>query len=476
MKKFRFISYFTFTVVGLLTTALVSCERELSDEATLATFPTTPDVFTDFPVGLTDAFFVSFDPADGANVNGFGVDTDAYKGTSAIRIEVPAETDSDGAFIGGIFLDRNAGRNLTDYNALTFWAKGSTTASVGLFGFGTDFLGDKYSVGLTDVTLSTAWKKYTIPIPDASKLVQEKGMFAFSAGTEDTNGLGYSIFIDEIRFEKLGTIAQPRPAIFNGEDVTAVSFIGITTPITGSTQTFNLANGTDVTVSAAIGYFDFVSSDPSVVQVNKEGVIRTVGVGQAVITASLNGIDAKGSLTINSKGEFYFPDAPTHAATDVVSIFSDAYTNVNIDFYNGYWQPWQETTSADFDVNGDNILAYENFNFVGHQFSKPTVDVSSMTHLHIDVFVPETLNPGAQLKITIKDFGGNNIDGKGDKPVNDDTTQAYVITTANLAADAWSSIEIPLSLNPRNRVGQIIYENNGSNLTNLYFDNIYFHK
>lgn len=472
MKKRNFKSYITLAATALIAAITASCERGYSDEITLATYPATPEVFTDVPVGLTDAFFVSFDPADGANVYGFGTDdSEAYKGTSSIRIEVPAPNDPNGGFIGGIFLDRGNGRNLTEYDALTFWAKASTTASVGLFGFGTDFLGDKYAVGLTETTLSTDWKQYVIPIPDASKLLQEKGMFAFSAGTQSTNGLGYTFWLDEIRFQKLGTIAQPRPSIFGGQDIMKTSSKNSVLEVTGLTQTFNLADGSDITVNAAVSYFDYHSSDPFVAQVNEGGQISLVGKGTAKITATLNGVEAKGSLTIESGDPFELPPAPTQAASDVISIFSDAYTNVAVDFYNGYWQPYQTTTSADFDVNGDNILGYENFNFVGHQFSDPTVDATTMTHFHVDVYVPETLASGAQLKITIKDFGANNVDGGGD-----DTTQEFIVNASELAANAWSSIDTPLSLSSRSKVGQLIYENNDTDLTSIFLDNVYFYK
>ncbi|MEK9530992.1 MAG: carbohydrate-binding protein, partial [Flavobacteriaceae bacterium] len=138
MKKNNITSRFTIALAGLFVLVAVSCERGFSDEIALATYPETPEVFTDFPVGLTDAFFVSYDPADGANVNGFGTDeSEAYKGTTSIRIEVPSDQDPEGTYIGGIFLDRGNGRDLTRYDAMTFWAKGSTTATVGSFGFGT---------------------------------------------------------------------------------------------------------------------------------------------------------------------------------------------------------------------------------------------------------------------------------------------------------------------------------------------------
>ena len=472
MKKFKFKSQLPFVLAGLLSVVIVSCERGFSDEIALATYPDIPEVFTDVPVSLTDQFFVSFDPAGGANVNGFGTDTkEAYLGTTSIRIDVPASNDPQGGYIGGIFVDRGNGRNLTNYDALTFWAKGSVTAEIGLFGFGTDFEGDKHAVGLNNVTLSTDWRKYIIPIPDASKLVQEKGVFAFSAGTANTSGLGYTFWMDEIRFEKLGFVAQPLTFIFGGENTTQTSYTDSVIKTTGITQTVTLGDGSVVTTAIAPGYLDFKTSDPFVAQVNELGEITVMGTGEATITASLNGVDAVGSLTINSLGRFDLPDAPTHAAADVISIFSDAYENVPVDFYNGYWEPYQTTTSADFDVNGDNILSYENFNFVGHQFGSPTVNGSQMTHFHFDVFIPGSLPSDAKLKVTIKDFGADGADGNGD-----DTTQVFTLTSADLTGDAWSSIDIPLSLSPKSKIGQLIYENDGSNVTALYLDNVYFYK
>ena len=140
----------------------VSCERDLSDDVTDATFPNTADIFTDNPVGLTDEFFVSFDPNGGANTQGFGTDeNEAYEGTTSIRIDVPAPNDPDGNFIGGIFKDRGNGRNLTQYDALTFWARGSVNGSV-LVGFGTDFEGGLFPVS-TEVQMTTGWKKYIVP-------------------------------------------------------------------------------------------------------------------------------------------------------------------------------------------------------------------------------------------------------------------------------------------------------------------------
>ncbi|MDG1730514.1 MAG: hypothetical protein P8K68_13265 [Algibacter sp.] len=107
MKNIKFTYTKITAILGCILTMVVSCDRELSDEAVFATFPSNAEIFTDNPVGLTDQFFVSFDPATGANTEGFGVSNkDIYAGTTSIRIAVPSDTDPDGTYIGGIFRDR----------------------------------------------------------------------------------------------------------------------------------------------------------------------------------------------------------------------------------------------------------------------------------------------------------------------------------------------------------------------------------
>ncbi|MCH1437603.1 MAG: Ig-like domain-containing protein [Flavobacteriales bacterium] len=475
MKKFKYTSKINSIAAALLVAFMLGCERELSDDISLANYPNTPEVFTDFPVSLTDQFFISYDPADGANVNGFDVDNNAYKGSSAIRIDVPGSEDPEGSFIGGIFKDRFRGRDLTKYDALTFWAKGTTTASIGLFGFGTDFDGDKFNVGMEEINLTTTWTQYVIPFPDPAKLVQEKGMFAFSAGTDSTDGLGYTFWMDEIRFQKLGYFTQPRPTIYDGMEKEVIGYTGSEIDINETELTLSLGNGSDVTVSAAAAYFDYTSSDTAVATVDEDGVVTVLDIGTSTITASLNGVDATGSLIIESKGFFELAPIPTHAAENVISIFSDAYENVKIDFYNGYWKPYQTTTSADFVYKRDNILAYENFNFVGQQFTDPLVDASEMTHFHLNVFIPNDIKPNDELKITIKDYGPNKADNGGR---GDDMTQVVLINSSQLTSNGWASVSVPLTFTTGTGIGQIIYENSSgaSKISTVFLDNIYFFK
>ena len=49
-------------------------------------------------------------------------------------------------------------------------------------------------------------------------------MFYYSEGPEE--GSGYTFWIDEVKFEKLGTIAHPKPAILNGKIKARLGFGG----------------------------------------------------------------------------------------------------------------------------------------------------------------------------------------------------------------------------------------------------------
>ncbi len=465
--KFRY-SKITF-LLALVFMVTISCERDFSDEIEFATLAKTGEIFTDSPIGLGSNFYFPF---LGSKPTAWTVDnSEGYESEASMRFDVPNADDPEGGYAGAIFRVEGAGRDLTGYDALTFWAKASHGVTIGELGFGQDFFENKYSANIANISFSTNWVKYVIPIPDPSKLIEERGMFWYSAGTQNTGGYGYTFWIDDLRFEKLGTIGNPRPEIYDGEDAEFQTFVDTNGLVALPNVTFNLGTGQDVTVFASQDYFDWMSSDPSVVSIDETGLASALNPGEAVITATLVGVEATGSLAVNVLGEFNFAPTPTRDPTDVISIFSDAYDNVPVDFFNGYWEPWQTTLSADFAINGDNILNYTNFNFVGTQFASPTVDATEKPNLHINMFIPGDIPPNLDFLITLRDFGADQVDGGGD-----DTFQQVFFNASDFVTDTWSTLEIPITLANKNNMGLIIYENiNGSPLTNFYLDNIYFY-
>lgn len=156
---------------------------------------------------------------------------------------------------------------------------------------------------------------------------------------------------------------------------------------------------------------------------------------------------------------------PTVAAASVISIFSDAYTNVA---NTNYFPNWGQVTTYNAITVGatDNVIKYGNMNYQGIQFGS-TQDVSSMKYLHIDVWTsdvnaatfPITLIWGAEKTIT--------------KPIATNGT--------------WTSLNIPLSEFTGAVLSTAIqfkFQSNewyvsgaagsSSKYTTIYLDNIYF--
>jgi len=447
--------------------ALSGCERELSDDAVFAEFPNTAEVFTDDPVGLGSDFYF---PYAGSNPTAFSVDDEVtYEGERSIRIDVPNANDSNGNYAGAIFRIDGGGRNLTGFDALTFWAKASQAVTIGEMGFGEDFGENKFVTTLPNLSLTTNWRKYVIPIPDPSKLVRERGVLRYSAGTQDTNGLGYTFWIDELMFENLGTVAQARPAIMGGEDIVVDTFNGVTTQLTGLTQTFSTSSNGDVTVNAAPGYYTFSSSNPDVATVDEQGNVMVRTDGTAIITAILGGVAADGSLTLNSLGNFTPAPTPDEDPSQVISIFSDAYSNVPVDYYNGFFAPFQTTLGGAINVGGQNIISYTNLNFVGIGtfVDVPSVDATGMTHMHVDINVRESLDAGDFLRLQLINSVGNN-----------ETSGDFTIDGSELASQEWRSFDIPLSSfsgpADRSQLGLYFFISDAT-ISSIYVDNLYFY-
>lgn len=465
MKKIKNIYIQLFILSGFIFTMTVSCERDLSDEAEFATFSPAAEVFIDgFSGGL------SYDPFGDSKLDAFSVDDEVkYSGTASMRFDVPSFGDPSGPYAGATFRDA-VGRDLTTYDALTFWVKSTQAATLNSVGFGEDFEGGEYLVELTNVPITTFWQKVIIPLPDPSKLNRERGMFWYAEGPE--NGIGYTFWVDELKFERLGNIGQPRPAIQDGVDVIEPTFIGNIYAING-TQTLNLGSGFNQTVSVAPSYFTYTSSDPDVARVNEQGIVTILDEGTATVTAEIAGVQAEGSITFESQGEFNSaPTPPDRDPADVISIFSDAYTNVAVDYFNGFWAPYQTTQGGAPPVNvgGGQVINYTDLNFVGIGtfLDVPSINATNMTHLHLDIYVNEPLDSGDFIRVAINNDVGNN-----------ETSGSVTFDSNTLVADNWVSLDIPLAdfagLGDRSLLGLVIFVTDAT-ISNIFVDNIYYYR
>ncbi|RZV56657.1 MAG: glycosyl hydrolase family 16, partial [Flavobacteriaceae bacterium] len=129
-------------LLGLILVIGVSCERDLSEDVEFATNPATADIFTDAPIGMGTNFYF---PYGGSKPTAWSVDeNESYLGSASMRFDVPNANDPEGNYAGAIFRIDGAGRDLTGFDALTFWAKGSQAVTIAEIGFGEDFGENKF--------------------------------------------------------------------------------------------------------------------------------------------------------------------------------------------------------------------------------------------------------------------------------------------------------------------------------------------
>ncbi|MBD3258026.1 family 16 glycosylhydrolase, partial [candidate division GN15 bacterium] len=390
----------------------------------------------------------------------------AYAGSRSLRITVPDPDDPSGSYAGGAFTE-GGGLDLSQYNALTFWARASKEATLDVAGIGNDNTGTSaYTADVNSLALSTSWQQYTIPFPLAEKLVDERGLFFFAEGPEA--GSGYQIWIDEVVFENLATITNPRPAIpvqtFN-------LTLGDTASVGNGTVVFDV-NGTDVTVNAMPGYFSFSSTDETVASVDPDGIITAEGIGTATITADL-GVDvASGTITVNVSSPADAPavaaPVPSEAPASVISLYSDAYSDHPVDTWSA---DWDQADVDDYVIGNDSTKEYTNLAFAGIEFGTTTIDASAMTRFHMNVWTPDPTASPAVFKVKLVDFGANGVFGGGD-----DVEHEVIFGESTMDTETWVSLDIPLTdfvgLTTTEHIAQLIISGDPNT---VYVDNIYFY-
>ncbi|MFZ9898755.1 MAG: hypothetical protein ACO3F5_04875 [Gemmatimonadaceae bacterium] len=435
--------------------ALTACERDGGTGP--APLPNDPKVFTD---GFGEG--VSWQAFEGSLLTAMSIDnTVKYRGTSSLKIVIPNVGDPNGSYSGGAFVG-DITRDLSAYDVVSFWAKASVAATLDVAGLGNDNTGtSRYTAERTALALTTTWQKYTIAIPLASKLTEEKGLFFFAEGPEA--GQGYTLWLDDIQFETLGTLTNPRPAITGGSYEQEV---GDSRTISGTTLTVAVG-GVDQTVAASSGYFTFSSSNTAVATVTN-GVISVAAPGSATITGSLGAVTAEGSIALTAAAPpAVAAPTPTRLASNVISLFSGAYTNRTVDTWSAIWDV---ADVADVTVGGNAAKKYTNLSYAGIEFTTAPIDATQMTGLHLDLWVTQA----AGFKIKLVDFGANGVFGGGDDKEHEITLNTT--SSPSIATGTWNSIDIPFSaftgLTTRGKLAQMII----SGSPTAYLDNVYFYK
>lgn len=388
-----------------------------------------------------------------------------FDGARSLKFEVPPANSALGLYLGGVLTSAGA-RDLSGYNALTFYARTDGNATLDVAGFGNDNTGNSlYEAGRGNIALTRDWTFVVVPIPDPSKLISERGLFTLAEATEEAQPDGYNIWFDEIRFANLGNIEVFRPIMTSANKD---YFIGGTVSISG-TRTIFLVDGGYVPVDHSANYFDYTSSDEEVAVYDGRD-IRIVGPGEATITAALDTNEVFGLINVTG----YEPPttgapAPTHSAGEVVSLYSDAYANQLIDTWRADWGG-VTTQFEEFEVHGDAALMYTTLNWVGVLFESRYIDALGMDYFHLDLYAPE----GEDFGIELVSFATGAGDGSTKVVIDAASDPAF-------AAGEWMSIDIPVSEfvfdegndNALSALGQMVFSSSTAGL--VLVDNVYFH-
>lgn len=167
----------------------------------------------------------------------------------------------------------------------------------------------------------------------------------------------------------------------------------------------------------------------------------------------------------NTAGSITAAPVPTRPAANVISMFSDSYTNVPV---NTWRTSWSSATLTEVSFNGNAAKRYSALDFVGIEATSSPINASAMTHFHTDVWSADFTT----FKIKLVDFGANGVFGGGDD-------REHEITVNAPARNQWVSLDIPLSnftgLTTRSHIAQLIYVGAPTGNNTVFVDNVYFH-
>jgi len=215
--------------------------------------------------------------------------------------------------------------------------------------------------------------------------------------------------------------------------------------------------------SNSTGAFTYTSSNTSVATVSGS-TVTILAPGTSTITANQAAAApyAAGSATTTLLVSYpppatAAPTPPTRNSGDVVSLFSNAYTDIAGINWNPFWG--QSTILSDVAIATNATKKYTNFNYQGIQLGTP-INVSSMSKLHLDVWTPNC---------TSFDFFLINT--------SPSTVEQKITLTPTLSG--WNSYDINLTsfgLINLSNVSQIKMVATPSGSSVIYLDNLYFWK
>ncbi len=156
---------------------------------------------------------------------------------------------------------------------------------------------------------------------------------------------------------------------------------------------------------------------------------------------------------------------PTADQVDVISLFSNVYTDVAV---NTWRTGWSAATLTDTTAAGNDIKRYTDLNFVGIEtVGGNSIDASGMNYFTFDAWTPNATS----YRIKLVDFGPDNAFQGGDDVEHE-------LTFDMPAQSSWINHTIDISdftgLTTTANISQLIFAATPAGGATLFLDNIYF--
>ena len=335
-----------------------------------------------------------------------------------------------------------------DYFHLDFWTPDASTINFFLI----SQTSGEVPYALTVTT--GEWVSVNIPLShftDAGLDISDIYQFKFDGG----NG-SVTIYLDNWYF---WTVSENGDATLSDLQVDGTTVAGF------ASNVFNyeveLPEGTTIVPTVTATTTD---PDAEYIVIDATGLPGTT---EVVVTAE------DGVTTLTYYVNFVFPGAfpqeaapdPTENQEDVISMFSDVYTDVVVDTW---LTDWSQADLEEVLVQGNPTKLYTNLNFAGIETVTEPIDLENtgMLYLHIDFWTPNI----TAFRIKLVDFGEDGFGGGNDTEFELTFTPTFL---------EWNSLDIPLEdfegMNMSD-INQFILSSDPSGSSTVFVDNVYFYK
>ena len=378
----------------------------------------------------------------------------------------------------GAFSDLVGNLNAAAASATQTYNTVVAVASYAVIDFNTSGLTYKATdFGGTATTLSASGAPAGGPSTPVAKVIKTTGAQSWG-GT--TFSVGYLDSVGRLPFSASNTtlmvvIYCPTAGVTiklkaeDAQDPTHTVEADVTAAAGWQTLTFNMATQAAGTAALNLAFtFNKVSIFPEFG--TTPAVDKTYYVGPITFMGATGPSAPPLSAPTGATAPTTVPATPSVAAANVISLYTSSatYTNVPVDTWG---TSWSVGTASDYTIVGTSkvVKKYATLQYAGMEFLNPGphLNLSTMTHMHVDVWTPDA----TQFSVKLVGFSGNTAGAEFQ--VN--------YTSSTITKGTWVSLEIPLSSFTGvtlSSIGQLLWVDNTPNVENgtFFLDNIYFHK